>query len=100
MDRRLRRRDRLLMTTSSDQMPIRCGLTPVLHGKFPGDDRAGLLRILATIADQSGFDTFWVEDHTRLPAEEIRASEGEPGHDEPLEAWTNLAMLAGITQRV
>lgn len=81
-------------------MPIRCGLSPVLHGKFPGDDRAGLLRALATIADEGGFDTFWVEDHTRLPAEEIRASEGDPGRDEPLEAWTTLAVLAGVTTRV
>jgi probable F420-dependent oxidoreductase len=85
---------------SAATAPVRCGLSPVLHGKFPGDDRAGLLRALATIADQSGFDTFWVEDHTRLPAEEIRASEGEPGRDEPLEAWTTLAMLAGVTERV
>ena len=55
---------------------IRCGLSPVLHGGFPGDDRAGLLRRLAAVADDAGFETFWVEDHTRLPAEEIRASEG------------------------
>lgn len=81
-------------------MPVRCGLSPVLHGKFPRDDRAGLLRTLATIADEGGFDTFWVEDHSRLPAEEIRASEGEPERDEPLEAWTTLALLAGITSRV
>lgn len=80
--------------------PIRCSLSPVLHGGFPGDDRAGLLRALAAIADEGGFETFWVEDHTRLPAEEIHASEGTPGRDEPLEAWTTLALLAGITTRV
>ena len=32
--------------------PVRCGLTPVLHGGFPGDDRAGLLRQVARIADE------------------------------------------------
>src|SRR3712207_3270419 len=80
--------------------PVRCGLTPVLHGGFPGDDRAGLLRRLAAIADEAGFDTLWVEDHSRLPAEEIRASQGQPDRDEPLEAWTTLALLAGVTSRI
>ena len=79
---------------------VRCGLSPVLHGGFPGDDRAGLLRRLAVVADEGGFETFWVEDHTRLPAEEIRASEGQPERDEPLEAWTTLSLIAGITRRV
>jgi probable F420-dependent oxidoreductase len=80
--------------------PIRCGLAPVLHGGFPGDDRGGTLRRVAEIADEGGFDALWVEDHTRLPAEEIKASEGEPGRDEPLEAWTTLAYLAAATKRV
>jgi probable F420-dependent oxidoreductase len=88
------------MMASAVMKPVRCSVSPVLHGTFPGDDRAVSLRALATIADQGGFDTFWVEDHTRLPAEEIRASEGEPGRDEPLEAWTTLALLAGVTERV
>ncbi len=79
---------------------IRCGLSPVLHGGFPGDDRAGLLRRLAVVADEGGFEAFWVEDHARLPAQEIRAAEGHPGRDEPLEAWTTLALLAGVTTRV
>src|SRR5215213_3164217 len=80
--------------------PIRCGITPVLHGGFPDDDRAGLLRRIATVADQGGFDVLWVEDHSRLPAEEIHASEGEPDRDESLEAWTTLAYLAAVTSRV
>jgi probable F420-dependent oxidoreductase len=80
--------------------PILCGLTPVLHGGFPNDDRAGMLRRIATIADEGGFDVLWVEDHSRLPAEEITASEGVPGEDEPLEAWSTLAYLAAITTRV
>lgn len=80
--------------------PIRCGLSPVLHGGFPQGNRPGLLRSLATVADQGGFDMFWVEDHTRLPAEEISASEGVTGVDEPLDAWTTLAWLAGQTERV
>jgi probable F420-dependent oxidoreductase len=42
----------------------------------------------------------WVEDHSRLPAEEIRASEGDLDHDESLEAWTTLAYLAAVTERV
>lgn len=80
--------------------PVRIGIAPVLHGGFPGDDRAGLLRRIATIADEGGFDTIWVEDHSRLPAEEIRASGGEPGRDEPLEGWTTLAYLGAVTNRV
>lgn len=80
--------------------PIRCGISPVLHGGFPNGDRPGLLRALAAVADQGGFDMFWVEDHTRLPAEEISASEGVSSVDEPLDAWTTLAWLAGQTQRV
>jgi probable F420-dependent oxidoreductase len=80
--------------------PVRCGVTPVLHGGFPDGDRPGLLRDIAQIADQGGFDALWVEDHTRLPAEEIYASEGVAGVDEPLEAWTTLAFLAGLTHRV
>jgi probable F420-dependent oxidoreductase len=80
--------------------PIRCGISPVLHGGFPNGDRPGLLRALATVADQGGFDMFWVEDHTRLPAEEISASEGVSGVDEPLDAWTTLSWLAGMTERV
>lgn len=82
------------------EQPIRCGFSPVLHGGFPGGDRAGLLTRIARIADEGGVDTLWVEDHTRLPAEEIRASEGESGVDEPLDAWTTLAFLAGTTSRV
>jgi alkanesulfonate monooxygenase SsuD/methylene tetrahydromethanopterin reductase-like flavin-dependent oxidoreductase (luciferase family) len=82
------------------ESPIRCGISPVLHGGFPQNDRPGLLRSLAIVADQGGFDTFWVEDHTRLPAEEITASAGDPLVDEPLDAWTTLAWLAGTTQRV
>jgi len=80
--------------------PVRCGLAPVLHGGFPNDDRAGLLRGVASIADDGGFDVLWVEDHTRLPAEEITASEGISGRDEPLEAWSTLAYLAAVTTRV
>ncbi len=80
--------------------PIRCGLAPVLHGGFPHDDRAGVLRQVAEIADDGGFDVLWVEDHTRLPAEEITASEGISGRDEPLEAWSTLAYLSAITKRV
>jgi probable F420-dependent oxidoreductase len=80
--------------------PIRCGISPVLHGGFPKDDRAGLLRQLALVADDGGFETFWVEDHSRLPAEEIRASEGQTGQDEPLDAWSTLSYLAAVTTRV
>jgi probable F420-dependent oxidoreductase len=87
-------------TECMQTFPVRCGITPVLHGGFPGNDRAGLLGRIARIADEGGFDTLWVEDHTRLPAEEIGASEGEPGIDEPLEAWTTLAYLAGQTTRI
>ena len=72
----------------------------MLHGGFPAGDRAGLLRQLALIADQAGFEAFWVEDHARLPDEELRAAEGDPAVDQPLEAWTTLAYLAGVTTRV
>lgn len=80
--------------------PVSCALTPVIHGGYPADDRAGLLRRIARIADEGGFEHLFVEDHVRLPEEEIGASEGIPGRDEPLEAWTTLAFLAGITERV
>lgn len=80
--------------------PIKCSLSPVLHGGFPSNDRIGTLKRLAEIADTGGFDTFWVEDHSRLPEQEIRASEGRPDIDEPLEAWTTLSFLAGSTSRV
>lgn len=55
---------------------------------------------MATIADEGGFDVFWVEDHSRLPDEEIHASDGDPAVDQPLEAWTTLAYLAATTTRV
>lgn len=84
----------------SDGGAIRCGIAPVLHGGFPGDRRAETLRRIARVADEGGFETIWVEDHSRLPAEEIRASEGVPDRDEPLEAWSTLAYLAAITERV
>lgn len=42
----------------------------------------------------------WVEDHFRLPENEIVASEGTPMVDEPLEAWTTLAAIAVVTSRV
>lgn len=84
--------------TTTDQ--ITCSLSPVLHGGFADGDRAGTLRHLVQIAEDGGFETFWVEDHTRLPEQEVRASLGRPGVDEPLEAWTTLAYLAGLTERV
>lgn len=77
---------------------ISFGLHPLLHGGFPDDDRSGALRRVVEIADEGGVDYLWVEDHTRLPPLEIHASEGDAGVDEPLEAWTTLAYLAGITR--
>lgn len=79
---------------------VQCGLSPVVHGGFPDDDPPALLGKLARVADEGGFNVLWTEDHYRLAPDEIRASEGEPGRDEPLEAWTTLAWLAGQSERV
>ncbi|NQV05685.1 LLM class flavin-dependent oxidoreductase [bacterium] len=78
----------------------RMGIAPILHGGFPDDDRPGLLARIAGVADESGVHALWVEDHFRLDPGEITASGGVPGVDEPLEAWTTLAWIAGMTKRV
>jgi probable F420-dependent oxidoreductase len=52
------------------------------------------------LAEESAIETIWIEDHFRLPSNEIIASEGTPGIHEPLEAWTTLAAMAAITSRV
>jgi len=52
------------------------------------------------VIEDSPIDTLWIEDHSQLPSNEIEASEGTPGIDEPLEAWTTLAALAVLTKRV
>jgi F420-dependent oxidoreductase-like protein len=52
------------------------------------------LKTLATEAERSGFDSFWVMDHFHQIG-----GVGEP--QEPmLEGWTTLAVLAGLTSRI
>jgi alkanesulfonate monooxygenase SsuD/methylene tetrahydromethanopterin reductase-like flavin-dependent oxidoreductase (luciferase family) len=52
------------------------------------------LKALATEAERSGFDSFWVMDHFHQIS-----GVGEP--QEPmLEGWTTLALLAGFTNKI
>jgi F420-dependent oxidoreductase-like protein len=52
------------------------------------------LRRIATEAENSGFDSFWVMDHLH----QIH-NVGEP-HEPMLEGWTTIATLAGVTSRI
>ena len=52
------------------------------------------LRRLATQAESSGFDSFWVMDHFH----QIR-NVGEP-EEAMLEGWTTLSNVAGFTSRI
>ena len=81
-------------------MRMKFGVCIPIHGKLPyGAPLKYLDRILRVVED-SAIETAWVEDHFRLPDNEIVASEGTPRVDEPLEAWTTLAAMAAITSRV
>ena len=79
---------------------MKFGICVPIHGRFPfGRPLEYLHRVLAAV-EESTIETVWVEDHFWLPDNEITASEGMPGVDEPLEAWTTLGAMATITSRV
>lgn len=78
---------------------MRVGISPPSYGGFPDGPFEFLARV-AEIADAGGIDTIWVCDHLALPEEDVRANGGRTGVDEPLEAWTVLAMLAARTSRI
>ena len=80
-------------------MKISFGAAVPLHGRL-GPNRVDFLREAARTLEESPIDSIWIEDHFRLPANEIEASEGKSMIDEPLEAWTTLASLATMTKRV
>jgi len=73
------------------------GLGVPTYGAFPGTPWE-FLRTLAEIAEAGGVDTFWVPDHLTLPEDDVRANGGRTRLDEPLDAWTVLAMVAAATR--
>jgi alkanesulfonate monooxygenase SsuD/methylene tetrahydromethanopterin reductase-like flavin-dependent oxidoreductase (luciferase family) len=75
------------------------GLGVPTYGAFPGD-AWGFLRVLAETADAGGIETYWVPDHLTLPEDDVRANGGRTRVDEPLDAWTVLAMVAAATTRL
>jgi probable F420-dependent oxidoreductase len=78
---------------------VSIGLSVPTYGAFPGD-LWDFLRGLAEIADEGGVDVFWVPDHLTLPEDDVRANGGRTRVDEPLDAWTVLAMVAAATSRL
>jgi probable F420-dependent oxidoreductase len=78
---------------------VSVGLGIPTYGAFPGAPW-DFLRTLAEIADVGGVNTFWVADHLTLPEDDVRANGGRTRVDEPLDAWTVLAMSAGRTSRL
>ena len=80
-------------------MTVSIGLGVPTYGAFPGDPW-DFLRTLAEIADAGGVDVFWVPDHLTLPEDDVRANGGRTRIDEPLDAWTVLAMVAARTSRL
>jgi probable F420-dependent oxidoreductase len=80
-------------------MTASVGLGIPTYGVFPGG-AAAFFKELAALADDGGIDTCWVPDHVTLPEDDVRANGGRSGLDEPLEAWTVLAMMAARTTRL
>ncbi len=80
-------------------MTVSIGLSVPTYGAFPGGPW-DFLRGLAEIADEGGVDVFWVPDHLTLPEDDVRANGGRSRVDEPLDAWTVLAMIAARTSRL
>ena len=78
----------------------RFGVCIPIHGKFAQSNRLEFLKNVLRVVEDSPIETLWVEDHFRLPSNEIEASEGTTRIDEPLEAWTTLAAFATLTNRV
>jgi probable F420-dependent oxidoreductase len=78
---------------------VSVGLGIPTYGVFPGDPST-FLRTLVENADQGGIDTVWVADHLTLPEDDVRANGGRTRVDEPLDAWTVLAMIAARTSRL
>jgi F420-dependent oxidoreductase-like protein len=70
---------------------------PVYNFDYDGRDASQVidsLKNLATTAEKSGFDSFWVMDHFhQIPT----AGKQE---DPMLEGWTTISVLAGITSKI
>ncbi|CAA9578707.1 MAG: hypothetical protein AVDCRST_MAG19-3764 [uncultured Thermomicrobiales bacterium] len=78
------------MTVPARTRPLKVGLQlPEVERVAPWKD----LATMARTAEQAGFDSLWVGDHLlyRKPGEEPKG---------PWEAWSLLAALAAITERV
>jgi alkanesulfonate monooxygenase SsuD/methylene tetrahydromethanopterin reductase-like flavin-dependent oxidoreductase (luciferase family) len=73
------------------------GLGVPTYGTFPRNPWE-FVRGLAQTADGGGVDTFWLPDHLTLPEDDVRANGGRTRIDEPLDAWTVLAMVAATTR--
>ena len=80
-------------------MTVSIGLGIPTYGAFPGDAWSFFAE-LADIADAGGVETCWVPDHVTLPEDDVRANGGRARGDEPLDAWTVLAMIAARTNRL
>jgi probable F420-dependent oxidoreductase len=78
---------------------VAVGLGVPTYGALPGGP-AAFLGSIAELADEGGVDTLWVPDHLTLPEEDVRANGGRTRIDEPLDAWTVLALLAARTRRL
>jgi alkanesulfonate monooxygenase len=80
-------------------MTVSIGLGVPTYGSFPGDAWTFFAE-LADVAEAGGIETCWVPDHLTLPEDDVRANGGRTRVDEPLDAWTVLAMMAARTTRV
>ena len=74
-------------------MTVSIGLGIPTYGAFPINVRTFFAE-LAEVSDEGGIDACWVPDHVTLPEDDVRANGGRTGVDEPLDAWTVLAMMA------
>jgi probable F420-dependent oxidoreductase len=79
---------------------MKFGICIPIHGDFGTENRFDILKDVVQMADNSEVDSIWVEDHFLIPENETLASQGLPGVDEPLEAWTTLAAFASWTKKV
>ncbi len=79
---------------------VRFGVCVPAHGGFPDSNKFDFLKKVLEVVDKAGFHSIWIEDHFRLPPNEIEASEGKAWIDQPLEAWTTLAAFSAWTKNV
>src|SRR5467141_151287 len=81
-------------------MGMKFGVCVPIHGALPIGNQLEYLKRVLSVVEDSAIETVWIEDHFRLPENEIVATGGTPRINEPLEAWTTLAAMAALTSRV